>query len=162
MSEPGNQILIPVLLWRRAILDLRRRGAGKTESGAFLLGWQNGRARRVTKYICYDDLDPHAHSGGITFHAIGYAALWRHCKEKNLEVLADVHTHPACDVRQSSIDQHHPMVPTVGHMALIVPNFARTHWRSLEAVGVYEYLGNFQWRTHATNQTKCQVRLTIW
>ena len=38
------------------------------------------------------------------------------------------------------------MLPILGHTAMIVPNFAKTAWWSLNAVGVYEYLGDFKWR----------------
>jgi len=147
----------------RAIFDLRRRGAGKGESGAFLLGPNNSRTRRVNTYICYDELDPAAYqNGAIAFHASGYVALWQYCREKKLEVLADVHTHPGSWVDQSSIDQRHPMVPVVGHTAMIVPHFANTRWWSLQAVGVYEYLGSFRWRIHPPSDRPRRVKLSLW
>ena len=163
-SDPAIiTISLRVLLWRRIILDLRRHGGGKVESGAFLLGHQNNIPGRAMTYICYDDLDPRAHHlGGIAFHADGYAALWRYCRHKQLQVLADVHTHPGKDVRQSCIDQEHPMVPIVGHTAIIVPNFAHTSWWSLDGVGVHEYLGNFKWRSHGATERRRRVRLTLW
>lgn len=155
-------ISVPFLLWRRILLDLRRRGRGDGESGAFLLSRENGN--RVTTYICYDDLDPDAYQmGGIAFHAPGYAALWQYCKEKQLQVLADVHTHPGEYVRQSCIDQKNPMVPVVGHMAMIVPDFAqRSRWWSLDGVGVYEYLGDFKWQAYGGSNRPRRVRLTLW
>src|SRR5207249_5131589 len=55
--------------------------------------------------------------------------------ELELGRLADAHTHPGADVGQSPIDQRHPMVPIVGHTAMIVPNFANMGWWSLDAVG---------------------------
>jgi proteasome lid subunit RPN8/RPN11 len=141
---------------------LRSRSAGERESGAFLLGPQNGAAR-VTAFVCYDDLDPDAYqSGSIAFHATGYAALWRHCAEHKLQVIADVHTHPGASVRQSWIDQKNPMIPTVGHTALILPNYGRTPWWTLKHAGVYEYLGNFNWGTHPPTAAKRRVNLTLW
>lgn len=93
MSDASTEtIRVPILLWMCLILALRRRGQGRGESGAFLLGMRNGNGGRVTKYVCYDDLDPGAHqSGAIAFHAAGLAALWSFCREHKLEVLADVH-----------------------------------------------------------------------
>jgi proteasome lid subunit RPN8/RPN11 len=156
------KIAVPVLLWLRLLRQLRRRGASRRESGAFLLGRRAGTRARVTRFVCYDDLDPDAYqSGAITFHADGYAAFWGHCRNTHLEVIADVHTHPGTHVGQSSTDQHNPMVPTVGHTAMIVPNFANTPWWSLTAVGVYEYLGDFQWRTHNTAAASRRVRLML-
>jgi proteasome lid subunit RPN8/RPN11 len=158
-----NTVKIPVWLWANVILDLRRRGGGVRESGAFLLGLDEHDPARVTSYICYDDVDPDAYQqGAIAFHANGCAALWQVCRNKQLQLLIDVHTHPGPDVRQSSIDERHPMLPIVGHTAMIVPNFGRTAWWSLDAVGVYEYLGGFRWRMHAAAASNRRVRLSLW
>ena len=162
MYSAHTSIRIPFALWGRVIFQLRRRSAGKRESGAFLLGPKNGNSTGVTAFICYDDLDPAAYeSGAIAFHASGYAALWRHCEQVQLRVLADVHTHPGGSAQQSWTDQKNPMLPMVGHTALIVPHFARTSWWSLKNVGIYEYLGNFQWRAHLCGCMR-RVRLGLW
>lgn len=155
-------ILVPILRWRRLILDLRRRGDGKRESGAFLLGRMQAGKTVCTNHIYYDDLDPHAYQGdGIAFHAPGCAALWGICREQNIDVLADVHTHPGNYIQQSPIDQRNPMMPTVGHTAMIVPNFGNTPWWSLTGVGIFEYLGHFKWRTHNASASS-RVKLTLW
>ncbi len=163
-SDPAvTAVRVPLLLWARMIFQLRKRGAGKGESGAFLLGRRNGDTGRVTTYICYDDLDPQAcQSGAVTFHAEGYAALWRYCRQERVEVLADVHTHPGESVQQSGIDRTHPMVPVVGHIATILPNYGHTPWWSLKAVGIYAYLGDFQWRTYGGPEKRRRIRLTFW
>ncbi len=158
----GAAIRLPVFLWREVLSHLRRRGAGRRESGAFLLAPQDGDAR-ITSFICYDDLDPNAYqSGAIAFHAAGCAALWQHCREKNLQILADVHTHPGSNVHQSHIDQQNPMIPVPGHTAMIAPAFGNTHWWSLKGVGVYEYLGNFKWRAHTSTGKSRRIKLTLW
>jgi hypothetical protein len=157
-----TSIRIPVWLWAQVVLDLRRKGKGRRESGAFLLGCDGQNPSRVTAYLPYDKLDPGAYQGGvIEFHAAGYAVLWKYCKEKQLQVLADMHTHGGADVGQSPIDQRHPMMPVVGHTAMIVPRFAKTAWWSLVAVGVYEYLGNFKWRSHPPSPSR-RVKLSLW
>jgi len=157
------RVTVTLWLWRRLILELRRRGQGRNESGAFLLAPQDNDANRVTSFVCYDDLDPDAYEGGaIAFHAVGHAALWDLCGKRGLRVLADVHTHPGSYIRQSPIDQHNPMVPLLGHTALILPNFANTPWWTLASAGVYEYLGNFEWRSHSRADGQRPVRLTLW
>jgi Prokaryotic homologs of the JAB domain len=156
-----TRIRIPVRLWARLLRDLRRKGNGRRESGAFLLGREGKNPARVTAYLCYDDLDSGAYQGGaIQFHAAGYAALWQECKEKQLQVLADAHTHPGSGVCQSPIDQRHPMVPVLGHTAMIVPNFGSMGWWSLKTIGIYEYLGNFQWRVHPPSPSR-RVKLSL-
>ena len=163
-SEPIlEEIFLSVWLWSRLLGDLRRRGAGRRESGAFLLGRSDGPRGRITTYLCYDDLDPDAlRTGAVTFHAKGYVALWQICREKALEVLADVHTHPGSWVEQSSIDRRHPMLPIVHHTALIVPCYGRASRWSLKGVGVYEYLGNFKWATHNRAGKSKRVSLSLW
>lgn len=162
-SEANNrQIRVPILRWRRLILDLRRRGGGRDESGAFLLGAARGKHAVVSSYICYDDLDPNAYrNGAIVFHAVGCAALWAHCRERRLEILADVHTHPGDGVGQSSIDQRNPMIPVAGHTAIIIPRYAYTSWWTLKGVGVYEYLGCFAWCSYTSERVQ-RVALTLW
>jgi proteasome lid subunit RPN8/RPN11 len=142
MNEP---LSMPRLLWRDLIADLRARGAGRRESGAFLLA--SPASDRIAAHVCYDDLDPSAlDTGIIVFHGSGYAHLWQLCEARQLRVVADVHTHPGDWTEQSYADATHPMVGTPGHVALIVPNFARGNSGSLRGVGVYRYLGNHQWQ----------------
>ena len=90
-SNPATTVVrVPLLRWAQVIFQLRRRGKGVAESGAFLLGPQDSVSGRVTTYVCYDDLDPEAYqSGAIAFHAVGHAALWEYCRKKKLQVLAD-------------------------------------------------------------------------
>lgn len=159
----NGAVKIPRALWAQVISQLRKRGAGKRESGAFLLSPTSSTAGKVTAFICYDDLDPTAlQSGAIEFHAAGYSPLWRICRERELRVIADVHTHPGSSVLQSWTDQRHPMVPIVGHTAMIVPQFGRTTWWHVKEVGIYEYLGSFKWRCYPSNSKARRVNLTLW
>lgn len=164
MSDAAiTSIRVPLLLWARVIPQLRKRGENRRESGAFLLGRWRGPVGKVSRFVCYDDLDPDAYQGGgIQFHKNGYAALWTLCRETSLEVLCDVHTHPGANVRQSPIDKNHPMIAVVGHTAMIVPSFARTSRWSLDHVGVYEYLGSYRWQTHEPRQALRRVKLMLW
>lgn len=155
---PSQTLSIPLLLWWRLLRELRRRGRGKRESGAFLLGL--ACSAKVSRFICYDDLDPHAlDSGIIQFDGSGYVPLWQLCREKNLRVFADVHTHPGDWTEQSGSDRTHPMISQSGHVALIVPNFARRTLQKLHGVGIHEYLGNHHWKSWKPKSGK--VRFTI-
>lgn len=145
------QLNIPVKLWQTMIADLKARGMGKRESGAFLLGPVGSKA--ITEYICYDDLDPHClDTGIIEFDHIGFSKLWPYCIEKQLRVFADAHTHPpGSSTRQSGLDIDNPMIVEKGHIAFIVPNYARNTPQHMQGVGVYEYLGNKKWQTQTLN-----------
>lgn len=152
LLAPDYRLACPERLWHAAIVELRRRGSGQRESGAFLLGERAPRGgidrRRVREFVYYDDLDPHCLDKGIVvFDGAGFSPLWKLCRQKGLEVVADVHTHPA-GARQSDADRRHPMIATPGHFALIVPDFAARVPTSSD-LGLYEYRGAHQWHDHS-------------
>ena len=145
----NDRLKISKALWQALILELRRRGGSYRESGAFLLA--SPGMREISAYICYDDLDPSALDGGIiVFHGAGYVPLWDLCRHRQLRVVADVHTHPDYWTGQSHSDRTHPMIGTPGHVALIVPSYARSNDDSFDGVGMYKYHGDHRW----TDRTK--------
>ena len=153
----NESLRMSMWLWLRLFCQLRRRGCGERESGAFLLSKQG--SRRITKFICYDDLDPTAlDSGIIVFHGAGFVPLWDFCRRKQMNVVADIHTHGDDWTGQSDADRTHPMIGQKGHVSLIAPHFAQRNLLSLDGVGIYEYSGNHQWidRAHGL------IRLTLW
>jgi proteasome lid subunit RPN8/RPN11 len=132
-------------LWRRLVSKLRERGrSASRESGAFLLGYRRDGCARIVDFILYDDLDPHALDSGIVrFDGRYFGALWDTCKRRGLSVVADVHVHPG-GPGQSESDREYPMISRAGHVALILPDFARPPIR-IESVGIYRYLGGKRW-----------------
>lgn len=148
---------IPASLWAQMICELCRRGGSRRESGAFLLA--SGNSSGVSEFVCFDELDPSAlDTGIITFHGSGFVALWNFCRERCLTVVADVHTHMGRWTGQSFSDRTNPMINNPGHVAVIVPHYARRSQQSLNGVGIYEYLGHHQWRTWLPRDGR--VRLT--
>jgi hypothetical protein len=151
-----TNLRMSLLLWRRLMAQLKRRGDGVRESGAFLLGHVGGC--KIKHFIPYDDLDPAAlDTGIISFQGAGFVPLWNFCREKKMQVLADVHTHGGKWTGQSGTDQTNPMIETPGHIALIVPNFARGNKATLKGVGIYEYLGGHEWRTWNAKSGKFKI-----
>ena len=143
--------------WRAMIKELGRRGAGRRESGAFLLGApaadrpserrdartdaRAGDGCTVTDVVYLDDLNPHClQRGGINFNGLAFAKLWDICDAERLVVLGDVHTHPKRWVAQSPLDAANPMIARPGHIALIVPGYARRA-AGARRVGVHRYDG---------------------
>lgn len=159
MSEQ-RALTISRLLWARLVLDLRRRGHGRRESGAFLLGRAQRGVDVVKSYVCYDDVDGAALDTGIVIvRAIGFAALWERCRALRLDVLGDVHTHGDGRPRQSPTDAANPMVARPGHIALILPRFAQTSPWGFSNVAAYEYLGDYHWRDWSGHELAGRVRL---
>lgn len=131
-------------LWTRLLEQLRERGQGERESGAFLCGSMDDGARRISSYALYDDLDPGALEQGLVRLGSGaFTKLWRICEERQCTVVADIHTHPF-GARQSPSDRANPMIALRGHIAIIVPRYAAEPVR-LGELGVYQYLGKHRW-----------------
>lgn len=141
---PKHRLSCSTKLWNEGLVELRRRTEGHHESGAFLLGKEDGSRRRITRFAYYDDFDPHSLDTGIVvFDGSGYGPLWELCRETGLTVVADVHVHPGA-ARQSHSDRTNPMIATKGHIALIVPDFAERIFQPAD-LGVYEYKGAHSW-----------------
>jgi len=94
-----------------------------------------------------DTLDEHAYDSGVCIlEAPAFAKLWGICRERQLTVVGDVHSHGSLAL-QSEADRTNPMVARAGHVALIAPDFARPPVK-LRHLGVYEYRGNHEWNDH--------------
>ena len=141
----NSTLTIPFPLWRLLLTELHRRTEGHHESGAFLLGHSDEYGRQVSQIVYYDDLDPNAYRTGIVIlHAASFSLLWDICRSNSLSVVADIHVHPK-GAWQSSADRDNPMIALLGHLALIVPDYALPPIR-LENLGFFEYLGDHRWR----------------
>ncbi len=135
-------------VWNQGVDELKRRAASRRESGAFLLGSISSRVRIIKQFIYYDDIDQNCYANGIIeFDGSKFGAIWKKCRDAHMTVVADVHVHPG-HYGQSTTDRHNPMIPEVGHWALIIPDYASRH-RMPGRIGVYEYLGSCQWRDHS-------------
>lgn len=159
MARP--RLCIARFRWLDLVEELHRRGHNRHESGAFLLGAIDGLRRSVESVVFYDDLDPHAYASGVCIlEADSFDALWAHCRRTGLSVVADVHTHGG-DPRQSLADRENPMIARAGHLALIVPGFARGPiWR--HRLGVYQYLGAHRWRDFTGWRGRSILRTGTW
>src|ERR1700693_3370317 len=121
LFAPRHKLSCSWLLWHRLLTGLRRCGRHYSrESGAFLLGQRRGDRVRILQFVLYDDLDPECLDTGIVrFDGRHFGKLWDLCKQRDLTVVADVHTHPGCS-GQSDYDRAHPMISRAGHLALIM------------------------------------------
>ena len=147
------KLLCEPRLWAKGISELRRRAGGRRESGAFLLGHVKGKRRRVEQFLFYDDIDPTCFNNGIVeFDGARFGQVWARCRELNMTVVADVHVHPG-HFSQSSSDQDNPMIAEAGHLALIIPNFARGNGLPGK-IGIYEYQGSRRWKSFSALRRK--------
>lgn len=150
---------VPATLWVDLVTHLRTRSAGVQESGAFLLGRKGETGRVMTRFLPYEELQRDALRGDhVLLTAESFARLWDLCRQEGLSVVADVHVHGGSAV-QSRSDRENPMVGIPGHIAFIVPRFARGQVR-LRDVLMYVYQGNHQWTAHWGSEIERLVRLT--
>ena len=157
-SEP--ELTIPSVLWEGLLWELHRRTEERHESGAFLLGHPGEPGRRVVDAVFYDDLDPNAYRTGIVvMYASSFGGLWDRCRSSGLSVVADIHVHPRAAF-QSRADRKNPMIATTGHLALIVPNFARQPVM-LEKLGLFEYRGSHCWRSFGGSKITRFLRIGV-
>lgn len=138
-------------VWETGVEELARRTlGGRRESGAYLLGNQRpDGGREIVEFVYYDDVDPTALDTGIvTIRQTALPRLWEICRARGFGVVADVHVHPS-GYGQSESDQANPVMPRAGHLALILPDFARNGPRP-GTIGIFEFLGNAAWREHSS------------
>ena len=149
LTRPDHELSCSPLVVEALIAELRARGRGVNESGAFLLGHRNANGSRIESFILYDDLDPHCLNTGIVrIDGRCFGELWERCRTSGLTVVADVHTHPVEAVARK-------LTPTglapadrapLASSALIVPQFAKPQFAFAKS-GIYRYLGDKRWET---------------
>ena len=144
MNTTADSLNLGRYFWFCLLGELKRRGAGRRESGAFLLAASG--SRRIQRAAYYDDLCPGSlDEGYIVFANSGYVALTQLCQREGLSIVADVHTHPGAWTDQSEADRDHPMMPRAGHIGFIVPSYAQSSRHHLRGVGAFLYHGDGRW-----------------
>jgi len=158
-TTPAHLLELPATLWVELMAHLCAQGAGVRESGAFLLGHKTEAGRVVLRFVPYEQLQADAFSHDyVSLRADSFAKLWEVCRASGMTVVADVHTHPL-GPGQSRSDRTNPMVALKGHIALIVPRFAKGNPRPRD-LGLYVYQGNHQWASYSGSDVDRLLRLT--
>lgn len=131
-------------IWAGLMEDLRVRGRGERESGAFLLAAADADSPLVTSWLPYDELAPESMAVAyVRLEPDAFTRLWAFCAEKKVKVVADIHTHPK-GPGQSFSDKKHPMLAFPGHVALIAPWFAQRSPKPHD-VSLNVYQGGGKW-----------------
>lgn len=129
--------------WLALMQELWTRGGARRESGAFLLASRH-QPQLVQHWVAYDDLDTDSlRYAYVRLEPTSFTCLYELCSRYELQVLADIHTHPFEPI-QSPSDREHPMLAIPGHTALIAPYFARAPVTPAD-VSVNVYRGAGQW-----------------
>jgi len=161
LVAPKHRLICAPDLWCRILGELEERGQRRHEAGAFLLGFESGRRLHVTEAVYYDELDASAYASGVCIlHGDAFAKLWALCRQKQLTVVGDVHTHPD-GAYQSMSDKTNPMVARAGHVAIIVPDYA-VGPVAPERLGIYEYRGRHEWTDRSGRAAKRYFYTGFW
>ena len=157
---PDTELHLTARIWSHLSETLHRKTEGCHESGAFMLGRVERRCRHVEEVVYYDDLDPRAYdSGVVVLHASAFTPLWKICRERKLEVVADVHLHGGAAF-QSRADIENPMIAQRRHLAMILPQFARAAITP-EEIGLFEYRGRHRWRDLGHGRIRRHLKIGI-
>jgi proteasome lid subunit RPN8/RPN11 len=151
-----NLITISLRNWLKLFCGLKKRSKGIRESGAFLLSKRN--SRRVCKVVFYDKFDKTVSDTGI-IQFKGGVRFYNYLAQENLEVLADIHTHPGSNTSQSESDRTHPMIRIKGHIAIIAPNFAKSFFVKPSDCSVYLYLAEYKWKRYDNSTSLIKLKL---
>ncbi len=149
-------IEISLYHWYKLLTGLKLRAKGIQESGAFLLS--NRNSKDVKSIAFYDTFDPTVSDSGI-IQFEGGVKFYEFLAENNLEVLADIHTHPGKNTQQSVLDKTNPMIRLKGHIAIIAPDYCKSVFIKPRDCSVYKYLGEFKW--HKFPKNKIPIHLKI-
>lgn len=143
---PRHRLRCASELWQKICQELCERSEGHHESGCFLLGRAIDGRKVVLDTVFYDELDPEAYDTGVCIlRAKSFGKLWKICRERGLDVVADIHTH-LYGAEQSEADRKNPMIAEKGYIALIAPELCCE--RSSPAdMNIYEYQGGHRWIT---------------
>ena len=157
---PDTELHLTARLWSRLSDTLHEKTEGRHESGAFMLGRVERRRRFVEQIVYYDELDPRAYdSGVVVLRATAFTPLWKICRERGLEVVADVHLHGG-EAHQSRADIENPMIAQRRHIAMILPEFARAPIAP-EDIGLFEYRGRHRWRDLGHRRIRRHLKIGI-
>ena len=108
---------------------------------------------KLVWFICYDTLDPHClDKGYIIFDCKYHVPLLKYCRTHNLQVVADVHTHPGGWTEQSDMDKENPMFSVKGYTELIIPRYGYCSLFHAGGIGAFEYEGDNRWSANKANE----------
>lgn len=143
MKQP---LVIPSRLWDETQRGLGERSQGRRESACIWAGQRSPEQCVVQEVVFLDDL-PGVRGRSLQHRTPKHALdqLFQILREKGLQIVADVHTHPHDWVDLSRVDQRNPIEHRIGLIAIILPDYAQRAI-SLVDIGVHEYLGSYQWR----------------
>lgn len=141
------KLFVSQKLWVSTWEGLQLRSAGQVEAACVWLGTRTDTAQVAVEVVFLDDLP--GTIGRRLQHRTSrqaVAMLLEIAREKQLSIVADLHTHPSDWIDLSEVDQEHPIEYRRGLIALVLPRFA-LGLPDLARTGVHEYIGNGQWST---------------
>lgn len=141
----GPRVVLTQALWQATVKGLGARSEGRHETACVWTGHRLPEAWSIEAIMFLDDLPgttglPRQHRTPRSALDVLFAEL----RKRELQIIADVHTHPGSWVGLSPVDQSHPIEYRLGLLAVVIPHYARVPV-SLADAGIHEYLGAHRW-----------------
>lgn len=130
MPRPGSLAAVTTAYLSRTVLDqtvdaLRSFGRRGCEGFALWVGTITGDSARIGHCIVPEQNSIQSEDGvGYFIDSQTLFALNRYLSERQLRLIAQVHSHPT-EAYHSSTDDAYAVVTTEGGFSLVVPHFAR-------------------------------------
>jgi hypothetical protein len=141
----GPDLCIPISVWEKTVHGLCTRSGGRRESGCIWAG-KREQAWHIRDVFFLDDI-PGTKRQSL-YHRTPRSAIsiiFEMLREKEYQIIADIHTHPSFWVGLSEVDKQHPIEYRAGLIAMIFPHYAQRD-SSFSNIGVHKYLGSHVWR----------------
>ena len=154
-----NNIRIKSELWRQTWEGLSERSRGQIESLCIWAGRRTHESSEVTEVIFLDGIG--GVEGFALFHRITREAvgeIFAILKDKGLQIIADVHTHPEEWVGLSRTDREHPLEYRIGFVSIVLPHFGRAE-HNKSGIGMHRYKGNHQWHELSLSEKSESLKL---
>ena len=138
-------ICIPRLIVKKTAEHLRKYGAQGNEGLVFWAGIEAGDNSKFVTTCVYPRVR-WVSGASVSSDVIAGAEVVREVRRRELEIIAEIHSHPGHWVGHSIIDDENPFVLADGNISIVVPCLGDEGMEPLWKCGVYLYSVKDGWR----------------
>lgn len=144
-SGDRPRIYIPHLIVEKTAEHLRKYGAQGNEGLVFWAGIEAGDSSKFVTTCVYPKVRG-VSGASVSADVIAGAEVVREVRRRELEIIAEIHSHPGHWVGHSIIDDENPFVLADGNISIVVPCLGDEGMEPLWKCGVYLYSVKDGWR----------------
>lgn len=144
-SGDHPRIYIPHLIVEKTAEHLRKYGVQGNEGLVFWAGIEAGDSSKFVTTCVYPKVRG-VSGASVSADVIAGAEVVREVRRRELEIIAEIHSHPGHWVGHSIIDDENPFVLADGNISIVVPCLGDEGMEPLWKCGVYLYSVKDGWR----------------